>query len=256
VALVERVLRDGVLQLTLSDPARRNPISPDMREELIAALEAAASDLAVRVIIFVGAGGAFSSGGDLSAMPPESKDTSDERMHRLQLLVRLVAGSGKPTVAAVEGPAAGVSAGLAAACDFVVMAAGANFLFPFTRLGLVPDGGVIASLSHRIGRSAARRVLLLGDPVGTDKALDLGLADKVTVKGSALDRALELAGELAGRAPLSMAAIKSAFAAGPVELDGVLEAELTGQRELYFSRDFAEGRAAFFERREPKFTGE
>jgi len=256
VALIEHVLRDGVLQLTLNDPERRNPVSPDMREELIAALEAAASDQTVRVIVFTGAGGAFSSGGDLSAMPPESKDASDERMHRLQLLVRLVAGSAKPTVAAVEGPATGVSAGLAAACDFVVMAAGANFLFPFTRLGLVPDGGVIASLSHRIGRSAARRVLLLGDPVGTDNALALGLADEATAKGGALDRALKLAGELAGRAPLSMAAIKSAFAAGPVELDGVLDAELTGQRELYFSRDFAEGRAAFFEHRIPKFTGE
>lgn len=254
MALIEQVLQDGVLQLTLNDSGRRNPVSPDMREELIVALEAAASDQAVRVIVFTGAGGAFSSGGDLSAMPPESQDASDERMHRVHLLVRLVAGLAKPTIAAVEGPVAGVSAGLAAVCDFVVMADGSKFLFTFTRLGLVPDGGVMASLGHRIGRSAAKRVLLLGDPVGTETAVALGLADEATAKGGALDRALKLAGELAKRAPLSIAAIKSAFADGPVELEGVLDAELTGQRELYFSRDFAEGKAAFFERREPKFT--
>jgi enoyl-CoA hydratase/carnithine racemase len=255
MTLVEQTLQDGVLQLTLNDPERRNPISPDMREELIVALEIAASDQAVRVIIFTGAGGAFSSGGDLSAMPPESKDASNQRMHRVQLMIRLIAGMAKPTIAAVEGPAAGVSAGLAAICDFVVMADDAKFLFPFSRLGLVPDGGIMASLGHRIGWSAAKRVLLLGDPIGTDTALAMGLADETTAKGKALDRSLELAGELAKRAPMSLAAIKSAFATGPLELEGVLGAELIGQRELYFSQDFAEGKAAFFERREPKFTG-
>jgi 2-(1,2-epoxy-1,2-dihydrophenyl)acetyl-CoA isomerase len=254
-SLVETTLSQGTLVVTLSDPARRNPISEPMREALIGALQAAAADDGVRVIVLTGAQGAFSSGGDLSAMPPKSTGDSDARMGRVATLVRLVSESTKPMVAAVEGPAAGVSVGLMAACDFVCMAEGANVLFPFTRLGLLPDGGVMASLSHRIGRTAAKRVLLLGNPVGAAEAVALGLADEATPKAGALPRALEIAAELAGRAPGSVAAVKNFFVVGALEVDDALAAERRVQRELYFSQDFAEGKAAFFAQREPRFTG-
>jgi 2-(1,2-epoxy-1,2-dihydrophenyl)acetyl-CoA isomerase len=254
-SLVQTTLSDGALVVMLNDPARRNPISTPMREALIGALEAASADDEVRVLVLTGADGAFSSGGDLSAMPPDSAEDSDARMERVRTLVRLVSESTKPTVAAIEGPAAGVSAGLAAACDFVYMAEGAKYLFPFTRLGLLPDGGLMASLSHRAGRAAARRVLLLGNPVCTAEAVALGLADEATPKSGALPRALETAAELAGHAPRSVAAVKRFFAAGALEVDDALAAERRVQRELYFSQDFAEGKAAFFARREPRFTG-
>lgn len=253
--LVLTALKDGVLVVTLNDPARRNPVSPLMREQLISALTAAAADDEVRVLVLTGADGAFSSGGDLAAMPPASREASDDRMRRVRTLVELVTGSTKPIVAAIEGPAAGVCAGLAAACDVVIMAEGARMLFPFTQLGLVPDGGVMGSLSHRIGRSAAKRVLLFGNPVGSDEALRLGLADETTPAGHALQRAVDLAVELSGRAPRSLAATKEFFAAGRLDIDDALAAEQRIQRELYFSQDFAEGKAAFFGRREPRFSG-
>lgn len=253
--LVLTELNDGVLVVTLNDPARRNPLSTPMREQLIDVFAAAAADDAVRALVLTGADGAFSSGGDLSAMPPASREDSDERMDRVRTLVQLVAGSAKPTIAAIEGPAAGISVGLAAACDVVIMAEGAKVLFPFTRLGLLPDGGLMGSLSHRIGRSAAKRVLLLGNPVGTAEALALGLADEAAPAGAALHRALDTAVVLAGRAPQSLAAVKEFFAAGRLEVGDALAAEQRIQRELYFSQDFAEGKSAFFGRREPRFTG-
>lgn len=254
--LVLTALNDGVLVVTLNDPARRNPVSTPMVEQLITAFAAAATDDAVRALVFTGADGAFSSGGDLSAMPPASREASDDRMDRIRRLVVLITKSAKPTVAAIEGPAAGISVGLAAVCDLVIMAEGAKMLFPFTRLGLLPDGGIMSSLSHRVGRSAAKRLLLLGNPIGTDEALILGLADEATPAGRSLHRAVELAGVLAGRAPQSVAAVKRFFAAERLDIDTALAAEQRTQRELYFSTDFAEGKAAFFDRREPRFTGD
>ncbi|MDQ0000724.1 enoyl-CoA hydratase/isomerase family protein [Pseudarthrobacter sulfonivorans] len=248
-------LNDGVLVLTLNDPARRNPLSTPMVEQLITTLTAAAADDAVRALVLTGADGAFSSGGDLAAMPPASREASDDRMDLIRTLVSLISESSRPTVAAIEGPAAGISVGLAAVCDVVVMAEGARMLFPFTRLGLVPDGGLMSSLPRRIGQSAAKRVLLFGNPVGTDEAVTLGLADEATPAGLSLQRAVELAGVLAGRASHSLAAIKGFFAAERLDLDAALAAERRTQRELYFSNDFAEGKAAFFARRNPRFTG-
>jgi enoyl-CoA hydratase/carnithine racemase len=207
------------------------------------------------VVVLTGADGAFSSGGDLSAMPPASRQASDDRMDRVGALVQLVARSTKPTIAAVEGPVAGISVGLAAACDVLIMAEGAKVLLPFSRLGLLPDGGLMGSLSRRIGPAAAKRVLLLGNPIGTAEALALGLADEAVPTGGALRRAVDTAVVLATRAPQSLAAIKDFFAAGRLEVDDALAAERRVQRELYFSQDFAEGKAAFFERREPQFTG-
>lgn len=253
--LVLTALSDGVLVVTLNDPARRNPLSTVMIEQLIAVLTAAAADDAVRALVLTGADGAFSSGGDLAAMPPASREASDDRMDLIRRLLTMISESAKPTVAAIEGPAAGISVGLAAVCDIVVMAEGARMLFPFTRLGLVPDGGLMSSLPHRIGRSAAKRVLLFGDPVGTDEALTLGLADEATPTGQSLDRALDLAAILAGRAPQSIAAIKQFFAAEKLDVDAALAAERRTQRELYFSSDFAEGKSAFFGQRVPRFSG-
>lgn len=253
VILQER--HGNTLHITFNDPQRRNPISPDMREELIEILRAAHSNSQVRSILFSGADGTFSTGGDLKSMPPESPAATDERMDRVAVMVRLVSGSVTPTLAAVEGAAAGVSTGIAAACDYVVMGHEARFLFPFTRLGLIPDGGILVLLGHRVGHARAKRILLMGDSVEAGEAHAIGLADVVTPSSQTLEHALEAAAKLASRAPLAVAAVKHALSAGPLDMEGALAAERAGQRELYFSQDFAEGRSAFFERRAPDFTG-
>lgn len=252
-ALVLTDLRDGVLSITLNDPARRNPISMPMREQLIAVLEAAHDAREVLAVTFHGAGRCFSAGGDLATMPPDSIDDSIDRMNRIEHLIRLIIECPKPTTAGIDGAAAGMSVGLAAACDYVVAGEGAQFLLPFSRLGLVPDGGILASLSARVGSARAKRLLLLGNPLGAVDALALGLADVVTSAGSAPERARQMAGMIAQRAPLAVAAIKQAFR--HADVDAAFRVEREGQPALFFSADFQEGKRAFFERREPSFTG-
>lgn len=246
--------RGAVVVLTLNDPERRNPLSAEMREELIEAVQLLAVDTSVGALVLTGAGGAFSSGGDLGSMPPSSIGDAVRRLGRVRFLVELVAGLKIPVVAAVEGPVAGVSAGLVAGCDVVVAAEASMFLFPFTRLGLFPDGGALATVARRTGVAAARRIFLLAAPVPAEEALALGLADRLTERGGALETAVVLAAELATRAPGSVAAIKTHYAAGFLELSRALETEAAAQLEFYFSAEFAEGKAAFLERRTPNFA--
>lgn len=252
-ALVQQALHAGVLEVVLTDPPRRNALSPAMRDELIEVLACAASAEQVSVVVLAGAAGTFSAGGDLGSMPPASPEASDERMRRVELLIRTVLDLSKPTVVALEGAAAGASVGLAAACDLVVMAEDARVVLPFGALGLVPDGGVMASLSLRVGGARARRILLLGEPVSASEAQLWGLADVVVPAGQVRDVALERARLLASRAPGTLRAVKAAFRDGAPGFDDAFEAERLGQRELFFSADFAEGKRAFFDKRAPVF---
>lgn len=245
----------GVLTLTLHDPERRNPVGDAMRAQLVSAFESAAADDSVRAVVLTGANGVFSSGGDLASMPPDGLAAADARLAELRHLVELVAHTPKPVLAAVEGAAAGASVGLAAACDLVVASASAKFLLPFSRLGLFPDAGLIATLAQRVGTARARRLLLGGDAVTAEVAAAIGLADEVVAEGEALARAQVLAARLASRSPQSIAAIKRAYATGAPSLADGLDLEAAVQGELYFSAEFAEGKAAFFERREPHFGG-
>lgn len=250
-----RVSRAGdVLVLTLDDPDRRNVLSRAMRQQLVIACRHAADPAGGhRSVVLTGAGGSFSSGGDLSDMPPASRDAATQRLAEIRELVELVATSHLPWVAAVEGPAAGVACGLAAACDHLVAARSARFLFPFSRLGLVPDGGALLTVAERIGSHRTRNLMLRGEPVGAEAGLALGLVDEVVEDNAALERALAVAADLAARAPGSVAAIKDFYSTGPHTLDSALSFEARRQVEQYFSAELVEGRAAFAERRAPRF---
>lgn len=240
--------------LTLNDPERRNPLSTEMREELIAAIQAVAGDPSIRALVLTGAGGSFSSGGDLGSMPPASAIAAVQRLERVRFLIELMGELPIPVLAAVEGPVAGVSVGLAAGCEVVVAAEGSTFLFPFARLGLIPDGGAFATVARRAGDAVARRIFLLAEPLTAEAALAVGLADRVVERGGALKAAMMVASELATRAPGSVAAIKAYYTDGFGELSRALETEAERQVERYFSAEFAEGKAAFLERRTPRFS--
>lgn len=247
------IARDGAtLVLTMNEPARRNALSMDMRQRFIEALEAAEGDPAIRAVVITGAGGQFCGGGDITGMDVADFGAGRERFRLTHKLVRLQLESSKPFVAAVEGWAAGAAVGLAIGCDTVVAAAGARFVTPFVRIGLIPDYGLLHTLPRRIGEGRARNMFLSAEPVESAEALRIGLVDQVVPDGSALEHALVRARKLAEGAPQAIAMTRSILMRGLVE---ALEWERTGQAALFLTADHAEGKAAFLGKRRPVFKG-
>lgn len=243
MTLIERA--GPTLTITLDEPRRRNPITPRIADEIRAALASAQTDDVVRAIVLTGSDGTFCSGGDLEAMPPSSSAAAAQRLDTYAALVRAMADSRHPLIAAVEGVAAGIGVSIATHCDVVIAADDAEFLLPFSRLGLFPDGGVLLGLTNRVGWSRARSLLLLGDPVSAREAVRLGLADQLSEPGTALQAARELGDRISRRSAGSIQRIRQEFAAMERRLDDALATERRHQSQLYFTDDFAARRAAF-----------
>lgn len=245
---------DGVRVLTLNDPGRRNALSAEMRLSLLAALDGAAAD-SCRAVVLTGSGGAFCAGGDLSNMPPASLTDSRSRLNLMADIVRSIISLCVPVVAAVEGPAAGAGMSLALACDHVVAARTSSFIASFVHVGLAPDAGLSWTLPRRVGFGKAAEVLMLGEKIAGEAAVAIGLADRLADDGAARDVALDIARRLATQAPLALAAIKRLLQKAPADLGVSLGEEQAVQVSLLASADFLEGKAAFYERRKPRFSG-
>lgn len=245
--------RDAVRVVTLNRPEVKNAIDVPLRVALAEALEAAAADERVRAIVLTGAGGAFCSGGDISTMVRQSPALTFPRAQAAQRVVRAIWSTPKPVLAAVEGPAFGAGAALALACDRVVAGEGAVFSFSFTAVGLAGDMGIFHSLPARVGAPRARQLLMLPRRIAAEEALRLGMADALVGTGTALDGALEDAARLAAGPAQALGVIKEMFDGAPRHPQEILELEVRNQARLFDSDDFAEGVAAFAEKRAPRF---
>lgn len=246
--------RDGTtVVVTMNDPDRRNALSPDMRAEMLAALDPVMLDRDVRAVVLTGQGDHFCAGGDLKSMRSGDPIYARTRMMITARLVRLLAAGPVPVIAAVEGFAFGAGLSLAALADVNVVSRTAKFGAVFGKVGLMADVGLLWSLPNRIGAARAKRFLLLNEVVEAACAPD-GLVDHVCDTGQALAQAMTVAERFSGAAPLPIAATKSAFAqmAG---FDRALALEVDLQAGLMASEDHAEGRAAFFDKRDPVFRG-
>jgi 2-(1,2-epoxy-1,2-dihydrophenyl)acetyl-CoA isomerase len=252
----------GVAWLVLNRPDALNAWTRQLGEELTQALEEVAADPAVRAIVLTGAGRAFSSGADLrsgigsvtEAGAPDVRTELREVYHPLILRVRTLP---KPVIAAVNGPAVGIGASLALACDLIVAAQSAYFLMAFVNIGLGLDGGASHTLVARVGHARAFEIAYLGERIPAETALVWGLVNEVVADDQLTDRATALAQRLAAGPPGSYAAIKRtindrAYAGFGDLLD--LEADV--QQERAASKDFGEGVIAFLQKRPPTFTGE
>ena len=251
-ARVREEMDGNVLILTIDYPSRKNAIAPAVRQALEEAIERAHADKAVRAIVITGAAGTFCAGGDISSMDVGDALAGRERMRRTHRLVRLMAKGAKPLVAAVEGWAAGAGMAVACACDTVVAAEDARFVAGFHKIGLMSDMGLPYFLPRRVGVGRARRILFYHEVVNAPEGEKIGLVDYVAPPGKALEVALEKARFLAAEAAGPIELTKKILAEG---LDEALADEQTFQGLLFTTADFREGRAAFLEKRKPKFGG-
>ena len=248
----------GVLTLTLNRPERLNAFNGALREALAASLKLAAESEACRAVLLTGAGRGFSAGADLSersvapgVAPPDLGDALEKGFNPL---VRALRKLPKPVVCAVNGPAAGVGANLAFACDIVLAAKSATFLQAFARLGLVPDGGGTWMLPRLVGDARARALALLAEPIGAEQAAAWGMIWRAVDDDQLMGVAHEIAMRLASGPTHGYGLIKRAFAASSANsLDAQLDLERDLQREAGRSPEFIEGVRAFLEKRPPDF---
>lgn len=255
--LVERV--KDIAVLTLSAPQRRNAISTAMRIELREELRRLAEDDTVHAVVLTGAGDHFCSGGDISEMAPSRESVNPivgrRRLDIIHDVVRLLIGSPKPIIAAVEGSAFGAGMSLALACDWVIASDSALFAAAFGKIGLIADCGLLWSLPQRIGLSRARDLLLTARSVGAPEALTIGLVDEGVPAGQAMAAAMRKADSYRAVAPLAIAATKEIFMRNPSSLEDLLHVEADAQLLLALSHDHEEARRAFLEKRKPVFSG-
>ncbi len=247
---------ESIAQITLSLPERRNALSLEMRAQLRERLESLAADASVRAIILTGADNCFCAGGDIKSMEGITVMGGRKRLEDMHRLARLITRMEKPIVAAVEGFAMGAGLSLAALCDIVVAAENSLWSCPFNQVGLIPDTGALWGLPQRMGVGRARRLMMLGKKLDGKTAIDEGLADILCESGAALDTAIETCHSLISKAPCALAMTKAILANFPQSLEQSLAAERECQALLFQSKDFAEGRAAFYEKRKPKFCGD
>ena len=248
--------RDGaVLTITLSRPDKLNAFDAATHEAFAAALKEAA-DPDVRAVVLTGAGRGFCVGQDLGELREGDRDVAALLRGRWNRHVLGLRGLEKPVLAAVNGAAAGAGLSLACACDLRVAADSAAFVPAFVNVGLVPDTGGSWLVPRLLGYARAFEWMCSGRKIGADEALAWGLVSEVVAGDGVLTRTQERAAELAAFPTKAIAMTKRLFerAAGS-SLGDQLELEAQLQLAATRTEDFAEGVAAFLEKREPRFTG-
>jgi enoyl-CoA hydratase/carnithine racemase len=244
--------------LTISNPEMRNALGPEIYAAGVEALNAADSNPEVRSVVITGAGPTFCAGGNLQRLldnrqrPPEVQARSIDGLHGWIDAIRTFP---KPVIAAVEGAAAGAGFSLALACDFIVAAENAVFVMAYSTIALSPDGGGSWSLARALPRQLASELLMCGERIGPERLHQLGVVNRVSAPGAALDDALALAARLNERAPNALSSIKELLNdAGEAPLARQLAAERDHFVRNLHHANAGTGMQAFLDKRKPDYS--
>lgn len=254
------VADSGIATLTLNRPAARNAFDGQLLRDLKSALAVLAARVDVRVLVLTGAGASFCAGADLATQTSTDRVArahagADQQRDWFNPIVMDLQALPFPTIAAVNGSAAGAGASLALACDIVIAARSSFFLFPFMpRLGIVPDMGATYFLPRRIGSARAMALSLLGDRLPAQTAADWGLIWRCVDDAALAEDVAQTAARLS-RAPAHAALeLRRTWAASAAnDLQAQLDHEEARQRVLLARDEFEEGVRAFLDKREPQF---
>ncbi len=246
----------GIRVLTLNDPQARNPLSTELSKALLDALEDAGAAREVRVVVLTGAGTAFSAGADLNLLRKVTRQGAEANLAHSRALMRLfqaVYFFPKPIVAAVNGPAVAGGAGLANACDLVIMDEKAKIGYTEVRIGFVA-ALVAVLLVRNVGEKHAKELLLTGRLINAQEAWRMGLVNRIAPAGKALTEAIELATEVSHGAPASLALTKELLVVLPsTGIEEGFRLAALANAWIRETGNLKEGIRAFFEKRPPHF---
>jgi len=249
-----------VATLTLSRPDRLNALSSAMIDALLEALPRLAADPQIAVVVLTGAGRGFCAGGDVKSMAEGSsqlgvKDAVQRLRGRMEVS-RLLHEIQKPTIAMVNGPAAGAGLAMALACDLRIAAHSARFITAFVNVGFSGDFGGSYFLSKLVGTGKARELYYTGEPLDAAEALALGMVNRVVPDAELADATMTLATRLARGPSIALGLMKQNFnAAETGTLSELLDLEASHQIRTGRTEDHLEAARAFVEKRPPIFSG-
>ncbi len=246
---------DGLALVTLRRPDVRNALNSQMRAEILHAVRSLSET--ARVLVLTGAGRAFCSGQDLGdSTNLDSADLERTLRDEYEPMLRAIYDCAVPTIAAVNGAAAGAGANLALACDVVIAAESATFVQAFTRIGLIPDAGGTYWLPRQVGFARAMGAALFAEPVTATEAAEWGMIWQATPDGSFDETWRRRARQLASGPTATYSAVKKAMrSTWSNDLETQLSLEASLQGDCGRTRDFREGVLAFLEKRPASFEG-
>lgn len=250
--------KNNVLIITLNRADKFNSFNREMALQLIAALNGAEKDNTVRAIVLTGSGKAFCAGQDLQEATnpngPDIKKIVDEHYNPIILKLRTIE---KPIIAAVNGVAAGAGANIALACDIVLAAKSASFIQAFSKIGLIPDSGGTFTLPRLIGFNMASALMITGDKVTSEEALQYGMVYKIFDDNKLVEQAFINAHHIAAMPTKAIGLTKRLLnQTYNNTLQQQLDLESDCQVQAASSYDYKEGVSAFLEKRKPEFKGE
>lgn len=242
---------DGVLEMRLNRPEKKNALTRDMYDAMAAAFEQVDADPGLRVALLTGTGDTFTSGNDIADFQARASSNRESSASRF---LPAIASMQKPLIAAVNGAAVGVGTTMLMHADLIVAARSARFVMPFTSLGLVPEAASSLLFPRLLGTQRASALLLLGEPLDAATAHAWGFVNRVVDDEALMDTARDMARRLATLPPQAVRLTKQLIRHGAPDTPGRMDEELALFRARLGSPEAKEAFAAFMEKRKPDFS--